>query len=902
VLDLQTVNFFQGIGTLEITAVDACPWSSTCTTPFTSGCNDCNNDGDRTDIGVCAVDGETACTIAGDCTSGACNANANFADDRDCNNDGIHDLIVRASSQDEPMGELVSLNRTTDPSGDRYKGSLPISSTADIPGTLFIQRLGADNPFVTVSYDDRDDCTGAACPSNVDPSVHGRVEVGTTVFLDPASVVITAALLDDNDITAGDGDQWADSDETVKMRVELSSKIGVDLHNVILRMVSTDDDIDCVTDPTILFGTLPARQTVLSPLNDTFVFHVASAVNRTDAFADISGSFNVTMTADEADGFSTPQVVVLDLDLDASGGGNPTTFIETFDSGFGTFTTMHIDQNLNADGVEPLELGVQRSDGYRCQYQDPDNPFSISYGTDDALDCFPNPNGTPDVFDWNTTTDRAFGGTGSIHWGIDLGASLGYTSRFAQLEAIRLNAPVSLGYRNVCSQTRTTLCTIDANCPGGQFCDVTRPSLRMKHQVSLMDSRTINSAPGKNADRGVVSLQVADSGGTGVGPWIKLEPFENVYDQQANDNYFNCMFDPIDDGNDEDSLFPSGDPAEIYGPSSTCTPAFSWAFIGETFNPFAVGNIGQASDGPGLAGTVGNGTWIQSSFNLERFRGRSVRMRTLVAGVKVGGNTTYEQAFQSNPDPGDDGWWVDNVEFTDAIDSAAVVSADTNNPNLADCPNTCGSVVANLDTEPGGNPPIPSPGNTVTLNAAGTTNDACINGTLLYQFSKNGTVVQSFTTDTTYTDAPAATALYEVEVKCSADPAGSPGPCTDTDDLTVVVNCPGDYDMQIRADAGGAFDLFDGTSPLGPIHFDWVRGDFTLSSGIPAGSYATLEANTVSSGNTFPASGGNPASNTGFWYLAKKGGALCTNFCNCAEWGETEPPSLTPDRSVLGDP
>ena len=72
----------------------------------------------------------------------------------------------------------------------------------------------------------------------------------------------------------------------------------------------------------------------------------------------------------------------------------------------------------------------------------------------------------------------------------------------------------------------------------------------------MMDDRGLGSIPPlRSGDRGAVHVQVADTANNRVGDWIKLVPFQNGYDQQAVDNYFNCMFDPVDDGDTEDDWF-----------------------------------------------------------------------------------------------------------------------------------------------------------------------------------------------------------------------------------------------------------------------------------------------------------------------------------------------------------
>ena len=107
------------------------------------------------------------------------------------------------------------------------------------------------------------------------------------------------------------------------------------------------------------------------------------------------------------------------------------------------------------------------------------------------------------------------------------------------------------------------------------------PKLSFWHQISFMDFRGSNTPGGEAADRAVVHLQYQDGANNPLGDWIKIYPFENVYDVQGTDQFSNCLFDPTDDGNDEDSFF-SDDPTETTGPSSTCFPEFVFGFQGST--------------------------------------------------------------------------------------------------------------------------------------------------------------------------------------------------------------------------------------------------------------------------------------------------------------------------------
>ena len=161
-------------------------------------------------------------------------------------------------------------------------------------------------------------------------------------------------------------------------------------------------------------------------------------------------------------------MIALDLDLDASGGDGPGAFFESFELGFGSFTTMHLDAGLGGSTADGSDN--DNSDGYRCQFSNPNWTQSNSYGTGSGLDCYLNPTGAPDAFYWQTLAERSYSGTQSLYFGIPLSPELGFTTPLAQLEAVRTTDPINLGWDRVCSLTRSLGCTDDAGCPAGESC------------------------------------------------------------------------------------------------------------------------------------------------------------------------------------------------------------------------------------------------------------------------------------------------------------------------------------------------------------------------------------------------------------------------------------------------
>jgi len=131
------------------------------------------------------------------------------------------------------------------------------------------------------------------------------------------------------------------------------------------------------------------------------------------------------------------------------------------------------------------------------------------------------------------------------------------------------------------------------------------------------------------------------------------------------------MFDPVDDGTTEDDFFDPTDPNRRLGPSSTCHPGFNWSCVGDTDEPFQVENIcnAQTQPTPGDQGSLGTGTWVRSKVDLSDLRGRRIKVRFLVSGIKASAEVHDDQFDSINPGPGDDGWWIDNVTIDETLTS-----------------------------------------------------------------------------------------------------------------------------------------------------------------------------------------------------------------------------------------
>jgi len=204
---------------------------------------------------------------------------------------------------------------------------------------------------------------------------------------------------------------------------------------------------------------------------------------------------------------------------------------------------------------------------------------------------------------------------------------------------------------------------------------------------------------------------------------------------------------------------------------------FVWSHCGNSRDQT---NTGQC-EGPGVPGTSGPGLWVQSKFSLANYIGQQVRIRWIAESWEFDccSSSYYELGGTWAPQPGDEGWWIDDIRVTGVLSSIAQPPADTKTPGPAACPATAcnpgvgdGGFTVDLVALDSDNDGLVVGGETVTVSAASTLNPGgCVGGGAQFRFFKNGTttpfMVQDWSSDPTFTDNPTADATYSVQVRCS---------------------------------------------------------------------------------------------------------------------------------------
>ncbi|MEW5806737.1 MAG: MopE-related protein [Acidobacteriota bacterium] len=812
-------------------------------------------------------------------------------DIQDADSDGLKEIRILAYSEAEPNGEYFWLEQKASGSFE-YTGNVPISTGFDEDGVIFVKVDGTDLPTLYIKYVDKSDgvhvynhgtdgCPGkcgvdddkygpdgAPGSKDYDDDGDGTVDEADEWCMGPGGTPVgdddcdnltdeadehcplagggylrpygddncgcpinpifygssisypvgrmsveLVTIVDDN----GDHDGFADQNETVTMEVTLRNLARaegefIDLTNVVAKIQASDlnndgtINVDCITDSSGSYGDIPKREARTNS-TDRFQFQVKD-VNRSGVYQDLDAEFLLTVTSNEIDGTYMPLKITVPLDLDASGGSaDHITWTAGFESGESKFEFVR----------------VAAADGQRCQYNDPANPNSNSYGRENCnIDT---------VFldqDWHihdtsasipSNSRRAYLGSNSLHWGYheNPASASGDTEHLAEMNIARTINHINLGLNDATNKA----------------------ILSFKQQCSLLDSRGTNTPWMETADRAVVMVARTDASGNVQGNWIKIFPFTNVYNFQGTDNFVNCLFDPTDDGSTEDDFFPN---SLRLGPSSTCFPEFAFSWMGETnyratFDPEDTGN----GDGPGLQGSSGPGTWVESKFNLERLQGYRIKLRFLATSIENYPMQTGTQLGYSEPYTWfDDGWYIDDVKITNTVTTAFTMSPDADTPPAATCPldpsQNCTTITPDIkcaddgvDNDQDGtidetgedNCKLLAPGHKVTLTSSGTSADKCVDGTFQYQWwidndgdgtiEGTDTMLYDWSDRYYYFDAPTADTWYCVKAVCSSDKET----CIDTACVLVDVYegcfaeiCDGlDNDCDGTVDNGLTFDV-----------------------------------------------------------------------------------------------
>jgi Thrombospondin type 3 repeat/Subtilase family len=458
----------------------------------------------------------------------------------------------------------------------------------------------------------------------------------------------------------------------------------------------------------------------------------------------------------------------------------------------------------------------------------------------------------------------AAGTRNSLHWGYHTSTTnrLKDTTRFRQLAAFVTN-PINL-----------TL-----------FPKTGDLQLSFFHIADMMDNSQVNIVKPQAFDYGSVQIQIDQNADPNIDDfstafWDRLVPFQNVYDHipsawsifYVTPTY--CVFTPGDTG--------TAPPAPRGTHETMCWPQGVFSSCGW---PWAFGaSLTRQCAGPGVSGVQGNATWVESKFDLSGYLGQRIRIRWVGQSWQFGPTEqSYEQgaaAYWGNSQY-DDGWWIDDISVTGVVQSQTSLLPDTKAALSGACPVVCTpgvgdhgttEVLAIRDTNGDG---VFERGERITLDAsASSLPGGCSGGAIQFQFRRDGQIVQDWTTNNNFVDAPLQDASYALYARCSSAPASCTGTTPATGSVQVYTGDGAEIALTVGSGAGGAATLNWPARPQPPSvsGYDLFRGVVATVNGDPLfATLSCLQSNIPqqAAGTTVNAQPDAAVPNllTGFYYL-----------------------------------
>jgi hypothetical protein len=813
--------------------------------------NYCANDAQCPVTGICLTTPTRSCVIDNDCPGkGNCQRTAGLV----CNNDGQCPVTGTCSN----IPTTVCVNNLQCPGGTCINIAQELCVKCGPPSQETCQRQGVTNNGVCGLVEDDFDADAVTdavdnCPTvpnptslpgavlQVDADSDGRGDICdpsqtvdddnngipddaitfntaiTCKRLRLASLVVLAVNVAD---VGGDGDPFADAGETARMSIIVRNAGDFDLTNANLVLGSVDPDVACITKSTIFIASLAAGATIdtatLGNPTGRFEYIMSTTASTTNPSNPARGDFLLSVVSAQVVGTTTPVPISTVIDLDLPTGGLPAKidpdgipgnsddgiWFEDFDTErdgtpgislsnlpFGTPGILNDTQGVwvgtASGGINSL-AGVGCA-GFLVPPQDPacriDPDNDMDWHVHCPLGTCPNGQG----FITPTDGDMSYSGDNSLHWGhhFDPSSRDGDSVKFRQLAAFMTN--------------EINLTPV----PG-----VGDLELSFFHIADMMDNNSYNLPPGQANDFGDVHIQVFDPAqpvGAQWGIWDRLAPFENVYDHISyiwsafgtSPTY--CVLTPADSG--------TGAPAPRGVRELLCYPNGIWSHCGNSRDETDTGQC----DGPGQTGQSGPGLWVQSKFSLANYLGQRVRIRWIAQAWEFDccASSYYELGGGWAPQTGDEGWWLDDIRVSGALQSIAQPPPDTKAPGPGSCPIAfCDSAQGDhgfnvdLALSDADNDGFIVGGEPIVLSSAATSNPGgCNGGGVQFRFFKEyvgsntcqggshaghpcsdntqcvgGTcvpsaIVQDWSSDPTFNDNPTADATYRVQARCSNFPA-----------------------------------------------------------------------------------------------------------------------------------
>jgi hypothetical protein len=239
---------------------------------------------------------------------------------------GVSGMQVTVTSPGTGDSELVTLTG----SAPYFSGTVTLSTNSGVGannGVLFVLPSEA----ISASY------TDASPAGSTIASATTGCTGGSLVYLSNAQIV-------DN----GDNDGIPDNNETVTLDITVQNNLATPLTNAKVTIYSDSPNVDCISDPQALYGTIASGGSATNPVLDRFTFHVSPTVACANSLNPPLSRFIVVITGDGIDGPATLQKFSVNLDLDPTASGGAYTLTQNFNSDPGWATGITPDDDNNA--------------------------------------------------------------------------------------------------------------------------------------------------------------------------------------------------------------------------------------------------------------------------------------------------------------------------------------------------------------------------------------------------------------------------------------------------------------------------------------------------------------------------------------------------------------------------
>jgi len=689
----------------------------------------------------------------------------------------------------------------------------------------------------------------------------------------PSLVVVQRTVHDIN----GDLDNFADTGETARMSLKIRNASPFPLNQVNLILGTSDkDNIACIAKSVIQIPFLAATGDPLhrdefdtlslgSPAGE-FEFTVTATTQTVNPTSPPFGEFFLSLTSREAVGTSSRIAINIPLDLNAPATSAPPVL--GLDNTPGTLDDGTIEENFETDrdgspgisianrpgagGILNDTIGVWVGTaaggintlagigcaGFLVPPADPGCRIDPDNDMDWHIHC-KNAPGTnePKCTDLSAGKITPSGGdlakssTNSLHFGyhFDITNVLGDSYHFRQLAAFMTN-PIAL----------------TPNPRAGEL------QLSFYQIAAFMDDNWYNQHKGQANDFGDVQIQVdqdpnAPDPVTGAaneswGFWDKLVPYENVYDHisyiwsQFGASLTYCTLTPTDTG--------SAPYAPRGAHETLCYPLGVWSSCG---NPRDLSGTFQCP-GPGVSGATGgdHSLWVQTKFDLSNFIGQNVRIRWIAEAWEFDPTASSYQEIASWANyVGDEGWWIDNILITGAIQYQSTPTPDTRPAGPATCPTTAcdpsqgdGGFVVDVTLADGDGDGLFVNGERVNLSAAATaTPGGCSGGGTQFRWFRNGVLVQDWSSNPSFVENASGDTSYRVQARCSVVSACTSSLTNPAANKSILIyNGDGtDIPLTVRHVAGTTtIEWASRPQPPAESGYDYYKGTIN-SSGDPTG-------------------------------------------------------------------